>query len=211
MNLGIYSVNLLSFLSSQIPYLCIDYAGLYHEHQRSDRESFIHYECRNPDPQCPAGTTMPIGKTCCDSGIPSGCCSKAGHFNVLLGPSFDASGGYDVHSIMQYRANAFAKPRTNTLTPAAPGIVIPSTNPSAIDSTDAGRICRLYSARCMLFRSCQDAGCPSTCQPVKPCNKPSLCNNPIDSVDPPCCHPVSPEICERERRRCSTMGCDVFL
>ena len=212
MNLGICSVSLLlSFhFPSMVPYLRIYYVGLYHEHQRFDRESFVHYDCRKLNPACPSGTTMPVGKTCCDSGIPPGCCSKAGNFNILSGPSFDASGSYDIHSIMQYRANAFATPRTNTLTPAAPGIVVPPTNPSAIDSTDANRICRLYSAKCVLFFSCLEAQCPSTCIPIPHCNKPSLCNDPV--LDPPpCCDPVDAAFCQRDRERCSAMGCDSLL
>ncbi|KAF8908188.1 hypothetical protein CPB84DRAFT_1843643 [Gymnopilus junonius] len=66
--------------------------GLYHEHQRRDRENYVHYNCENLDPTCPTGTTMPAGKTCCDSGIPSGCCSKAGNFNIITSANVDASG-----------------------------------------------------------------------------------------------------------------------
>jgi len=207
MNLGIYSVSLLSVLFfSTIPYLRIYYAGLYHEHQRFDRESFVHYHCENLDPACPVGTTMPVGMTCCDSGIPPGCCTKAGNFNILSGPSFDASGSYDVKSIMQYLASGFAITGTDTLTPAAPGIVIPTTNPSAIDSMDANRICKIYSAKCPLAISCHNAQCP--CKPVKFCNKPSLCNDPNNINPPPCCEPVN---CVHERKICSKKGCDFLL
>jgi len=184
---------------SMVPYLRIYCAGLYHEHQRFDRESFVHYHCENLNPACPAGAIMPVGKTCCDSGIPSGCCGTAGNFVILSGPSFDASGAYDVNSIMQYRASSFAIPGKDTLIPAVPGIVIPSINPSAIDSMDADRICKLYSAKCPLAISCHNAQCPSTCKPVKGCNKRNLCN------DPPCCEPVS---CTHEWQICSKKGCD---
>jgi hypothetical protein len=83
---------------------------------------------------------MPIGKTCYNSSIPLGCCSNAGNFNILSGPSFDASDGYDIHSIMQYCANAFLISGTTTLIPAALGIIGPLTNLSTIDSMGANRI-----------------------------------------------------------------------
>ncbi|KDR67385.1 hypothetical protein GALMADRAFT_283563 [Galerina marginata CBS 339.88] len=183
--------------------------GLCHEHQRADRERFVHYNCANLDPACPAGTSMPAGKTSCDTGLPSGCCGNAGNFNVLSGSAFDSSGGYDIHSIMQYRADGFARPGTNTLTPVAPGIVVPSTNPSVIDSTDANRICKLYTAKCPKAISCRSARCPSTCRPVPICNKPSLCEDPVNS--PPCCEPIDEATCQHERDLCSQRGCDFLL
>jgi hypothetical protein len=58
----------------------------------------------------------------------------------------------------------------------------------------ANRIWKLYSAKCPLAISCHVAQCPSTCQLVKFCNKPSLCTDP--KIDPPpCCNPVSPAVC----------------
>ena len=194
----------LSFL-----YLFRTRTGLYHEHQRFDREKYVHYSCENLDPACPSGTVMPAGKTCCSAstGIPATCCGYAGNFNILSGPTFDAAGTYDVHSIMQYRANGFALPGTNTLTPVAPGITIPVSNPSAIDSTDATRICKIYASSCPRARECVAANCPSKCVPVPRCNKPSLCDNPANS--PPCCDgPVTAADCAREREACTAKGCD---
>lgn len=186
------------------------YAGLYHEHQRFDREKFVHYNCKNLDPNCPTGKTMPIGGTCCDSFIPAGCCADASNFNILSGTSFDAGGGYDIHSIMQYRVDAFAKTGTNILTPAVPGIIIPTANPSVIDSTDANRICKLYSTKCPFAVSCREAQCPTTCIQIPRCNKPSLCDNP--KIDPPpCCDPPDAGFCQSERDRCTAMGCDFLL
>lgn len=180
--------------------------GLFHEHQRFDREKFVHYNCENLDPACPAKTVMPAGKMCCSTGIPAGCCGNAANFNILSGPTFDAAGNYDIHSIMEYRANGFALPGKDTLTPVAPGIVIPVDNPSAIDSTDSTRICKIYKSICPRARACMAASCPSNCVPVPRCNKPGLCGNPGRA--PPCCFPVTHTECAQKISACRARGCD---
>lgn len=180
--------------------------GLYHEHQRFDREKFVHYRCENLDPTCPPKTVFPAGKTCCSTGIPAGCCSLASNFDILSGPTFDAAGSYDVNSIMQYQASGFALTGKDTLTPVVPGIMIPVSNPSAIDSTDSTRICKIYASNCPKAQVCMAAHCPSKCVPVRRCNKPSLCNSRHRA---PCCSgPVTAAQCARARAACTAKGCD---
>jgi len=115
------------------------HVGLHHEHKRPDRETTVHYNCQNLNPQC---SNMPAGATCCGA-FPAGCCLQKHNFDIQTGA--DYSGAYDIASIMQYRADAFAIPGTFTLTPAAPGIVVPSMNVQTISSLDVARICKLYN------------------------------------------------------------------
>ena len=149
---------------------------------------------------------MPAGKTCCDGGLPAGCCSTIGNFNIIDTGSVDRNGPYDVTSIMQYRADAFARAGTNTLTPAAPGVIIPTTNPSNPSTRDFNRICKLYSAFCPKAAPCRAADCPTTCAIINFCNKPSLCNS---DFAPPCCNAEElNEACLAKRAQCATMDCD---
>ncbi|KDR69172.1 hypothetical protein GALMADRAFT_923492 [Galerina marginata CBS 339.88] len=176
--------------------------GLIHEHQRPDREKLVHYNCANLTPTC---NNMPAGKTCCSSGIPAGCCTLASNFNVLSGFEDDATGAYDIKSIMQYVASAFALPGTNTLTSNAPGVVVPVSAPNAITTTDSNRMCKIYSGQCAKARSCTLSGCPSKCVPVKRCNKIGICGQ---RPPPPCCFPVSVQTCNSKRAACTKKGCD---
>lgn len=93
---------------------------------------------------------MPTGKTCCDSlsSLPTGCCSTIRNFGIISALIADSTGTYDVSSIMQYRSNAFAKPGTNTFEAAAPGVVIPTSNPGNPSIRDYTRLCKLYREQC---------------------------------------------------------------
>jgi len=143
----------------------------------------VHYQCANVNPKCPSGSSMPAGKTCCDTGLPTGCCSSVGNFNIRTSTSYDSSGPYDVTSIMQYSSVAFAIPGTNTLTPAVAGVVIPSSNPSTPSARDYDRICKLYKGSCPKAISCTTAGCPAQCTVVN-------------------------QTCLDKRAQCTSLGCD---
>ena len=183
--------------------------GLYHEHQRPDRENTVRYQCQNVNPACPAGVSMPAGKTCCNTGLPAGCCSTIGNFGIINAGSADAGGPYDVNSIMQYRSNAFALPGTNTLVAAAPGVIIPVSNPANPSTRDYNRLCKLYQGQCTKAKSCKAAGCPTRCTTTKQCNKPSLC---LSDNPPPCCDAFDVnQACLAQRAKCSSMSCDFLL
>jgi len=152
---------------------------------------------------------MPAGKTCCNTGLPAGCCSTIGNFATISAGSADAAGAYDVNSIMQYRSNAFALPGTNTLVAAAPGVIIPVSNPANPSARDYNRLCKLYQGQCTKAISCKSAGCPSRCIIMQQCIKPSLC---LSKNPPACCNAINAnEVCMAQRIKCSTMSCDFLV
>ena len=182
------------------------HTGLYHEHQRPLREDTVRYQCQNVDPGCPDGKSMPPGKTCCDSGLPDGCCRMVGNFDIFT--TGDSSGPYDIDSIMQYTANAFAIGMTQTLISADPSrITVPTWGKSNPSARDFERICKLYSGQCPKAISCRAAGCPAFCTSIKSCVGSFLCTavkNP-----PKCCDPkyIVVDDCMLRSERCDSLGC----
>ena len=154
-----------------------------HEHHRPDRAGSVNFLCQNVNPGCPSGTTMPEGKTCCDTGLPTGCCSAVSNFALLGGPAYDANWTYDASSLMHYRSNAFAISGLKTLTPAASGVYVPTSNPPYPSRQDSDRICKLYQRICPKAMECIAAGCPATCEVIEQCDVPA-CSDPDP---PPCC------------------------
>ncbi|KAF9538869.1 zincin [Agrocybe pediades] len=116
--------------------------GLKHEHQRPDREQTVHFQCENLNPKC---SNMPQGGNCCGTSYPNGCCKQKADFTVAY--DFNSAGPYDITSVMQYRANAFALPGKNTLVAAAPGVHVPTHNIDKLSNGDIRRICQLYNDR----------------------------------------------------------------
>ncbi|CAG8551812.1 6361_t:CDS:1 [Ambispora gerdemannii] len=109
--------------------------GLYHEHQRPDRDRHQIFHCPNlMDPKC------------CNPGT---CCDFSCFFRII--PNLDHSGPYGMTSLMQYRANAFARPGLITLESIPfSEEVVPNTNPGFPDLLDNMRICEIYLKECKL-------------------------------------------------------------
>ena|SRR5436190_531049 len=180
--------------------------GLLHEHQRPDRELYVHYHCENLNPSC---DTMTPGTTCCSSGLPPGCCSSAGNLGIINSPSFDYSGPYDANSIMEYRRDSFALSGKDTLTPVDPRVVVPVRNPSNPDQIDFDRICKMYDTWCMKAQTCREIGCPAGCKFIPDCSSSPLCSSTRPKI---CC--VGPQVnnaCRRQKEVCSNSGCDFLL
>lgn len=173
--------------------------GLIHEHQRPDREAFVHYHCENLDTNCPF---LPPGKDCCTP--EPGCCVQAHNFDVISGD--DNGGFYDINSIMHYGQNFFAKAGFNTLTPANPSIAFPPSIPGNPSTGDANRICKIYGFWCPKAQQCHDEGCPTSCVLMPHCNSPRCTDPKFES--PPCCDSgENNENCRHQRVVCNTAGC----
>jgi len=131
-------------------------SGLHHEHQRADRNSFVQFNCTALDPRCPDGSSLASGQTCCDvtapklaPHIPPGCCAMIHNFDIHRGIAFDASGAYDVNSVMHYEPGAFALPGHTTLVPSAVSrTALRPHLPSDPSDGDVERICQLYPGPC---------------------------------------------------------------
>ncbi|PPR06721.1 hypothetical protein CVT24_013041 [Panaeolus cyanescens] len=184
--------------------------GLYHEHQRPNREGYVHYQCANLMPACPVDVSLGNGQTCCDDDVPEGCCEMRGNFAIDSPDSVDATTDYDLDSLMHYTRDAFAIPGTDTLTPAQDWVTVPANKVGAPSDLDFARICKLYRGKCPRAKDCAKLGCPSRCTRINPCRKPTLCDDLMDR--PPCCDPgpVNEE-CERQEQLCKKNGCNVLL
>jgi Astacin (Peptidase family M12A) len=179
--------------------------GFLHEHQRPDRDTFVSYQCQNVRPQC---ATMPAGQTCCagPSSLPAGCCATVSNFAIIKGPGVDYSGPYDLTSLMQYRATAFAIAGTNTLVPARAGLVVPAANPPNPDATDVERLCKIYRDRCPRAQACKAMGCPTDCKLFPTCQNSPRCS---DRTVPRCCDAVVDNAeCKLQRNDCKKANCN---
>lgn len=123
--------------------------GLYHEHQRPDRESYVHFKRENLDHSC---STMLQKKTCCDKDIPKGCCASKYAFDTLS-TKLDYSGAYDTKSVMHYPSTAFARDKTNTLVIVKKVYEIPDLPPKKPSILDLDRVCKIYSNECRKKRA----------------------------------------------------------
>ncbi|KAF2258709.1 zincin [Lojkania enalia] len=175
--------------------------GLYHEHQRPDRETTVKYQCASLEPAC---TNMPSGKTCCSTNLPSPCCKSRSNFAIIN--NGDASGAYDVGSVMQYRSNAFAKSGKKTLVPAKSGVVVPASNPGVPSKGDFERLCKIYNEQCDKAKTCRQNGCPVSCPNIRPCASQRMCTG---APEPPfCCFAaVENALCQQRKRKCQSLGC----
>ncbi|KAF2500809.1 zincin [Lophium mytilinum] len=182
--------------------------GLLHEHQRPNREGTVHFQCENLNPTCPNGVTMPPGVTCCSgAAIPAGCCGNLGNFNVLTAPNLDSRGIYDVNSIMEYRADAFALPGTLTITPVNPNVIVPASNVANPDTIDFNRVCKMYGGNCPKAIECRNLGCPTSCRPTLKCTNNPRCHS---EFPPDCCFPGVDEgdlSCAAKKLQCARKGC----
>jgi len=125
--------------------------GLLHEHQRPDRAQTVRFLSENVDPGC---SNMPKDKTCAnvnqtninDPIIKLGCCQYLNNFRLVQNE--DASGKYDLQSVMHYGSRSFALPKKFTLVPAVNGTQIPESHPGVPSTLDLERICKIYSEPC---------------------------------------------------------------
>jgi Astacin (Peptidase family M12A) len=131
--------------------------GLVHEVKRPDRDQHVIFSCNN----LVDFATYP-SVSCCG---PTSCCGLACQFNIDNSATLDHSGPYRTTSIMQYRADAFAKSGTVTLE-GIPPEVVPVSNPAMPDIVDYQRICKIYNQQCPPPPS----PCP-TCNPTSGLNK----------------------------------------
>lgn len=132
--------------------------GLYHEHQRPDRELNSHFICSNVRGYPWVQGNIAINDQVCCVG-PGTCCGDACQFTYISGT--DTDGPYDLNSIMHYRRNAFSvDPATrNTLTDG------PLSNPGFPSAGDIARVKLLYPctpppnsiAECL--EKCEDPEC----------------------------------------------------
>ncbi|CAG8496622.1 8131_t:CDS:2, partial [Paraglomus brasilianum] len=125
--------------------------GLWHEHQRKDRDSFLHIFPENIN-----GGLDKDGKPCPvrTSGFvitKDSCCSR--ECNFVKKDDQDSSGAYDFSSLMHYFENAFGRVDASgtTLTTLSPidskNSIRRGPNPSPLDYR---RICDLYSLSCVI-------------------------------------------------------------
>ena len=201
----------ISWVRLEYPYPSfIDFSsGLHHEHQRADRNSFVQFKCEALDPQCPAGSSLASGQTCCDmadqklaSSIPPGCCSMVYNFDIQTGLAYDASGSYDTNSIMHYEPGAFALPGQATLVATSgSGAALRSHLPGEPSDGDVERICQLYPGACEHWKLCKAHGCPTDCR-SSGCNSP-LCG--FRGVAPSCCQGTP---CTPNPDTCSRLSCN---
>lgn len=110
--------------------------GLMHEAKRPDRDAHETFHCENLKDY---DATKP---QCC---VPSTCCGYACQFTIDT--TQDWNGPYRLTSIMQYRADAFAKPGTFTLADRPPEMV-PRSNLPFPDIKDYQRVCDIFSKEC---------------------------------------------------------------
>ncbi|KAL5331439.1 hypothetical protein ACEPPN_000969 [Leptodophora sp. 'Broadleaf-Isolate-01'] len=179
--------------------------GLRHEHQRPDRERYVHYSCQDLNPSCINGATMPPGSTCCSP--VANCCGFASNFEIITDPFSDSSGIYDANSIMHYIENAFAIPGTETLISVNTAIVVPKNPPTNPSAVDFNRICKLYANWCPKAQECRSLGCPTFCSIRPPCHSPRCAGDP--KFAPSCCDNGGDNAdCRQQKRLCISNGCD---
>ena len=174
---------------------------------RPDRDQYVHFECQNLDPNCDAGVVMPAGSNCC-SPVP-GCCGHLSDFDIIDAPGFDWTGPYDINSTMEYRADAFALPGTDTLISAGVGVVVPLSNIGFPSPLDFDRVCKMYAPWCPQAQACAAIDCPNHCQHIPVCDGSPICSGPRPKI---CCGGREwNEQCDAKRRACSSAGCDFLL
>jgi hypothetical protein len=174
---------------------------------RPDREQYVHFNCQNLDPQCNPGVVMPEGSNCC-SPVP-GCCGHLGDFAILTDSAFDWTGPYDINSTMEYRADGFALPGTDTLTPARAGVVVPVNNIGYPSPLDFDRVCKLYAPWCPQAKACAAMHCPVVCEHIPVCDGAPLCSGPRPLL---CCEGRElNQQCDAKRGACASAGCDFLL
>jgi hypothetical protein len=154
---------------------------------------------------------MPLGVDCCAASTP-GCCNTRPDFDIETSSSFNSRGPYDITSLMQYRADAFAIDSSHpTIKAVGPGIVVPLTNPSIPSSQDFDRICSIYSPFCPNARRCTALGCPNRCAIIPPCPGNIRCTG-LPVFAPRCCEAGELNLfCRQARERCTREGCDFLL
>ena len=134
--------------------------GFQHEHQRPDRDDHIEVLCANIDPRCPFNSSFT--PDCCPYSTRSnttgplpradGCCKNAFSYQKYGdSPFLNASGPYDVNSVMHYIDAEFAKPGTKTLM-GKNGMIVPSTAVGVPTIRDWQRVCAIYQEQCDAYR-----------------------------------------------------------
>lgn len=173
------------------------FTGLWHEHMRPDRDTYVQFHCEALRPDC---DNMAPNTNCCNNQV-WGCCGQKYNFDIVNGQ--DAGGKYDVESIMQYRSSAFAIPGQLTLT----GNGVPSSNPSDPSRNDVLRLCKIYKT-CPEYQSCANKDCPADCSD-QPCPQQKC----YGEAPPACCSksPDAPEECRQRKDECRALGCDFLL
>lgn len=109
--------------------------GLYHEHQRPDRDIFVTNHCENVRGETIADKTM------------EGCEAYAKDLAVHSPGVGDSDSPYDVHLLMHYASKDYCDPADckETITSKTPGESVRGEKPS---QGDVKRLCSLYSEVC---------------------------------------------------------------
>ena len=187
--------------------------GLYHEHQRPDRDAHVQYHCENLAPTCRNGKFMKKNTNCCNNLEPD-CCLLASNFNFIAKDTLDWSGPYDIDSMMHYPGSLFALAGTNTLTSSPPNPPVPVTNTVTISPGDLDRVCKRHVLECKPI--CNQIQCPPQCNIVKPCPMSRGCipprnNKNLDWELPACCvgggGVEGNAECKARKNKCKAHGC----
>ncbi|KAF1968900.1 zincin [Bimuria novae-zelandiae CBS 107.79] len=148
--------------------------GLYHEHQRPDRDDYIIINCENVWDNSD-GTPANCGQNNCTG---YGCNFTKQDPNLV-----DWSGPYDSLSLMHYSPDEFAK-GSGPAIEARPGVPTPQYH-SFPTVLDANRVCELYPDQCTGVcgngilepgEDCDDGNnvdgdaCPANCRTRAPCS-----------------------------------------
>lgn len=161
--------------------------GLYHEHQRPDRDAHVQYHCENLAPLCNNGKFMKINTNCCNN-LEGDCCGHASDFNFIADNALDWSGPYDINSVMHYPGGLFSIAGQNTLTSSPPNPPVPVFNTGTISAGDLDRVCRRHVLECKPI--CKELQCPPPCQIIRPCPTSHGCRPPRENDhewQPPAC------------------------
>ena len=166
-----------------------------HEHQRPDREQYVHFVCENVRSECDVD--------CCNPPQSAPCCSDHQQFDTLNGSNLDISGPYDVNSVMHYPESAYSTWDRPTLV-GVNGVKVP-TSYSPLSLGDVQRICKLYPEQCPQYKECHTMGCPAICSSVTECEEDVICG---DDDAPECCNAIKVNAdCSKRKSRCFSGGC----
>ena len=117
--------------------------GLDHEHERPDREDYVHFNCS----ALTCGSAYFCSQHDCCKHPKTDCYSCSTQFNIDRDKEFlYRKGGYDISSIMQYPGDLFSKPGQYTLTKVSDGQPVPRN--TEISPGDVEGVCGIYKDLC---------------------------------------------------------------
>lgn len=127
--------------------------GLWPEHQRTDRDMYITYDCSTV--AFKSGCNPLLGLNCCDTPEHECCCIDGVHKKFPFDQSLTWTGDYDYDSIMHYASKQNDRGERYVLSrkdnPRRP--IGPNENPSL---GDGDAICALYPIPCEAYRVTQN-------------------------------------------------------